>query len=199
MYFQHADEIWRDFPQLVPVALLAEGITAEPSPEEVIERFEKRAAARLAGTPAGQLPEIQAWRRAFSQMGLKPTQYRCASESLLRRYAKEGSLPRIHPLVDLCNAVSLASALPIAVIDLARVVDGLEVRPATGAERLTGFLHERFDIIVQEREDEIRLSAQAADALASAGVSRGWRRPNAARRAPRRPRRSLGGGGACRS
>jgi transmembrane sensor len=32
--------------------------------------------------------------------------------------------------------------------------------PTTGAERLTGFLHERFDIVVQEREDAIRLSVQ---------------------------------------
>jgi DNA/RNA-binding domain of Phe-tRNA-synthetase-like protein len=40
---------------------------------------------------------------------MKPTQYRCASEALLRRFRKEGALPRIHPLRDLCNAVSLAS------------------------------------------------------------------------------------------
>lgn len=139
MYFQHADEIWRDFPQLVPVALVVDGITAEPSPEETIEHFEKRAAARLASTSAGQLPEIQAWRRAFSRMGLKPTQYRCASESLLRRYAKEGSLPRIHPLVDLCNAVSLAYAVPVAAFDLSAVSDHLEVRYAAGDETYVTF------------------------------------------------------------
>src|SRR5207237_5536508 len=50
-----------------------------------------------AGTES-ELPEIQAWRRTFSALGLKPTQYRCASESLLRRFRKEGSLPAIHPL-----------------------------------------------------------------------------------------------------
>jgi transmembrane sensor len=32
--------------------------------------------------------------------------------------------------------------------------------PATGAERLTGFLQERFGITVQERDDAIRLSSQ---------------------------------------
>jgi DNA/RNA-binding domain of Phe-tRNA-synthetase-like protein len=43
-------------------------------------------------------------------MGLKPTQYRCAPEALLRRLRKEGTLPPLHPLVDLCNAgVGLAS------------------------------------------------------------------------------------------
>jgi len=38
-------------------------------------------------------------------MGMKPTQYRCASEALLRRYRRDRVLPRVHPLVDLCNAV----------------------------------------------------------------------------------------------
>ncbi len=61
-------------------------------------------------------------------MGLKPTQYRCASESLLRRFRKEGSLPQLHPLVNLCNAASLAFAIPVAVLDLAKISAGLAVR-----------------------------------------------------------------------
>ena len=67
-------------------------------------------------------------------MGLKPTQYRCAAESLLRRFRKEGSLPRLHPLVDLCNAVSLAFAVPVAVLDADQVAWPLEVRYASGHE-----------------------------------------------------------------
>jgi DNA/RNA-binding domain of Phe-tRNA-synthetase-like protein len=67
-------------------------------------------------------------------MGLKPTQYRCAAESLLRRFRKEGSLPRLHPLVDLCNAVSLAFAVPVAVLDADQVAWPLEVRYASGDE-----------------------------------------------------------------
>ena len=43
-----------------------------------------RARARLVGVTESDLPEIQAWRRAFSQMGLKPTQYRSAAEALER-------------------------------------------------------------------------------------------------------------------
>ncbi len=72
-------------------------------------------------------------------MGLKPTQYRCASESLLRRFRKEGSLPALHPLVDLCNAVSLAYAIPVAVLDLDAVSGPLEVRYATGDEEYLTF------------------------------------------------------------
>jgi DNA/RNA-binding domain of Phe-tRNA-synthetase-like protein len=67
-------------------------------------------------------------------MGLKPTQYRCASEALLRRLRKEGELPRIHPLIDLCNAVSVAYAIPVAALDLDQITGDLEVRHATGHE-----------------------------------------------------------------
>jgi DNA/RNA-binding domain of Phe-tRNA-synthetase-like protein len=67
-------------------------------------------------------------------MGLKPTQYRSAAEALLRRFKREGELPRIHPVIDLCNAVSLAFALPVAVFDLEQVDQFLEVRHARGTE-----------------------------------------------------------------
>lgn len=121
MHFQHAGEIWRDFPRLVPGVLSVSGITPDAPVEAPAEKLAAVARSRLAGATEAELPEIQAWRRAFSAMGLKPTQYRCAAESLLRRFRKEGALPRLHPLVDLCNAVSLAYAIPVAVLDVAAI------------------------------------------------------------------------------
>jgi DNA/RNA-binding domain of Phe-tRNA-synthetase-like protein len=139
VYFQHASEIWRDFPELVPGVLFADGISESATVAPQVERFSQIAAERLATGTESELPEIQAWRRAFSRMGLKPTQYRCASESLLRRFRKEGSLPSIHPLIDLCNAISLAYAVPIAVIDVSQVAEGIEVRYASGNEQYLAF------------------------------------------------------------
>ncbi len=132
MYFQHNAALWRDFPALVPGVLYAEGITAGAAPGT--DHLTAVAKARLADGPESEFPEIQAWRRAFARMGLKPTQYRCAAESLLRRFRKEGSLPSVHPLVDLCNAVSLAFAVPVAVLDADQVAWPLEVRYAAGDE-----------------------------------------------------------------
>jgi DNA/RNA-binding domain of Phe-tRNA-synthetase-like protein len=137
MYFQHDPAVWRDFPALVPGVLYADGITAQP--EVDTSHLDAMAKARLADRPESELPEIQAWRRAFAAMGLKPTQYRCASESLLRRFRKEGSLPRLHPLVDLCNAVSLAFAIPVAALDADRIAWPLEVRYAAGNEEYLTF------------------------------------------------------------
>jgi DNA/RNA-binding domain of Phe-tRNA-synthetase-like protein len=134
MYFQHSREIWRDFPELVPGVLFADGITKGVTVGRQVARFNAIAESRLASASEGDLPEIRAWRRAFSRMGLKPTQYRCASESLLRRFRKEKSLPQIHPLIDVCNAISLAFAVPVAVFDVSEIAEYLEVRYAAGDE-----------------------------------------------------------------
>ena len=57
----------------------------------------------------------------------------------MRRFRKDGSLPSIHPLVEVCNAVSLAYAIPIAVFDLDQVTGNLTVRHATGTETYATF------------------------------------------------------------
>ena len=139
MQFSHSNAIWQAFPELRAGALHAEGIDASADVEEAVASFGAIAGARLAEAQEGEFPEIQAWRRGFSRMGLKPTQYRCASEALLRRFRQEQALPRLNPLVDLCNAMSLAFAVPIAVFDTAKIAGNLEVRRATGQETYLTF------------------------------------------------------------
>src|SRR5215469_9407585 len=82
MDFQHSGEIWRDFPQLVPGVVFATGITNDVVTDDRVARFTAIANSRLAGMTESELPEIQAWRRVFAAMGLKPTQYRCAATAL---------------------------------------------------------------------------------------------------------------------
>lgn len=132
--FRYASDIRTRFPQLHSGALLVGDIDAKADASAAISRLTAIADQRLAAASEGELPEIQAWRRAFSAMGLKPTQYRCASEALLRRYRKEGSLPALHPLIDLCNAASLAFAIPVAVFDTGQIAELLTVQLAEGDE-----------------------------------------------------------------
>ena len=139
MHFQHSGEIWRDFPELVPGVVFADGITHDVPAGDRVARFTAIARSRLATAMESELPEIRAWRGAFSRMGLKPTQYRCASEALLRRFRKDGALSPLHPLVDVCNAVSAAFAIPVAVFDVSKVSGRLEVRYAAGDEQYLTF------------------------------------------------------------
>ncbi|MBK1666013.1 hypothetical protein CKO38_15920 [Rhodospirillum rubrum] len=142
VFFHYADRVRRDFPELATRTLCLDAIHPGAEVSQAIARFQDVASARLAASAEGGFPEIQAWRRAFAKMGLKPTQHRCAAEALLRRFRKEGALPRRHPLIDLCNAASLAYAIPIAVFDVARIQGVLEVRPASGRETYETFTGE---------------------------------------------------------
>jgi DNA/RNA-binding domain of Phe-tRNA-synthetase-like protein len=142
MYFRHVPEIWQEFPQLVAGALVVDKIQPAVKVEALLQPWYQRARERLKGGSESQMPEVVAWRRVYSHMGLKPTQYRSAAEALLRRFKREDDLPRLHPLVDFCNALSLAFALPIAVFDLDQVKDYLEVRKAEGDETYLAFSEE---------------------------------------------------------
>jgi DNA/RNA-binding domain of Phe-tRNA-synthetase-like protein len=142
MRFHHHPAIHELAPDLTAGVIRIDGIQPNVEVTGLLVPFHDRARLRLEAGPEGELPEIQAWRRTFSQMGLKPTQYRCAAEALLRRFRKENGLPAIHPLIDLANAVSLAWATPIAAFDLANVEGDLTVRPALGTEQYLTFAGE---------------------------------------------------------
>jgi DNA/RNA-binding domain of Phe-tRNA-synthetase-like protein len=129
----------RDFPELAAGVVFADEITPDVSAGDGVAKFTAIANARLAKSAESELPEIRAWRRAFARMGFKPTQYRCASEALLRRLRRDGALPRLHPLVDVCNAASAAFATPVAVFDVAKIAGHLEVRYADGDEDYLAF------------------------------------------------------------
>ena len=141
MNFLHHPEIWRRFPQLSACAVWARGIQPNMQAAAALDPLLGRARELLkkSGGSEGQLPAVQAWRRGFSELGLKPTQYRCAAESLLRRLRQDGNLPSVYPLVDTFNALSAAYAIPIAVFDLSCVQGSIEVRLATGTERFISF------------------------------------------------------------
>jgi DNA/RNA-binding domain of Phe-tRNA-synthetase-like protein len=139
MHFAHSAAIWRQFPELVPGVLVVANIRPDVEVSALLQPWHERARERLSQGLESEFTEVSAWRRAYARMGLKPTQYRSAAEALLRRFRREGVVPRLHPLVDLCNAVSLAFALPVAVFDLARIAEYLEVHHATGDEQHVGF------------------------------------------------------------
>ncbi|MAF33939.1 MAG: phenylalanine--tRNA ligase beta subunit-related protein [Desulfobacterales bacterium] len=139
MHFIHIQKIWNQFPQLVPGLMTVDGIRPQVNVDVYIQPLYEQARLKLCSGPESQMPEIAAWRQVYSQMGLKPSKYRSAAEALLRRFKRESDLPRLHPLVDFCNALSIASALPVAVFDLDRVTDYLEVRYAKGAEEYLAF------------------------------------------------------------
>jgi DNA/RNA-binding domain of Phe-tRNA-synthetase-like protein len=56
---------------------------------------------------------LAAWAQAFQKFGAKPQRTPCSAEALRKRFLRDGALPRVNPVVDLYNAVSLHYAIPV--------------------------------------------------------------------------------------
>lgn len=78
MYFYHTKDIWEQFPQLVAGLMVVDGIHPKIDAGAKFQPWFQRARDSLSQGPEAQMPEIAAWRRAYSQMGLKPSKYRSA-------------------------------------------------------------------------------------------------------------------------
>ncbi|MGP1675443.1 MAG: B3/B4 domain-containing protein [Candidatus Limnocylindrales bacterium] len=138
--FQYDPAILERFPTVVGGVLHATGVSNGPAPDALAASFRAEQSAtigRLGDPPPSEVPSLAAWRRVFRGFGVDPTAYRSASEALLRRLTKQGSIPSISTLVDLGNLVSIRHALPVAVFDIAAIEGDLSVRFATGDESFT--------------------------------------------------------------
>lgn len=139
MRFSYSQHMQQTFPNRVSGIIALDQVCSDTDVTKPVAQYWDIASERLKQASEAEFPEVKAWRKAFSTMGLKPTQYRCASEALLRRFRKEGNLPTIHPLIDLCNAVSIAFGIPIAVFDRDQIEGDLIVRQAEGSEAYLTF------------------------------------------------------------
>ncbi len=139
-YFQYHADILAAYPQLAGGIIIADGVQNAPTPDALKETYlaeQKATIARIGDTPLSDLPSIFAWRRAFRAFGVDPTQYRSASEALLRRLTKKGDIPFINTLVDIGNLVSIRYGLPIALVDRQTMQGGITVHFADGSETFT--------------------------------------------------------------
>lgn len=93
------------------------------------------------------LPKLQSWRRAYSAFGAKPKKYKSSVESLYRMVIKGAGLPRINPIVDIYNSVSLKHMLPVGGDDLAGVSGGIELRFARGDEEFLPLHAESREVV----------------------------------------------------
>ncbi len=96
MYFLHSNEVWNQFPGLAALVLVVRQVRAAELKAGALDDAFAKVAASLEAKPESEFPPIQAWRQAYAEMGLKPTQYRCAAEALLRRFRKDQNLPNFH-------------------------------------------------------------------------------------------------------
>ncbi|WP_417209805.1 B3/4 domain-containing protein [Antarctobacter sp.] len=77
---------------------------------------------------------LAAWGEAYRGFGAKPNRTPCSAAALLKRTRKDGTLPRISPLVDAYNAVSVLYGVPVGGEDLDRYAGRPRLIVAKGDE-----------------------------------------------------------------
>jgi DNA/RNA-binding domain of Phe-tRNA-synthetase-like protein len=130
--FVVSPKIFELYPGLKLPVVVAQGL--EPTANSIrVEKLWREAweeAGLLASTYANAQshPRVAAWREAMAATGVSGRKYPSSVESLLRRAFKGGEPPRINPLVDFYNSISLRYVVPAGGFDLALLGDALELR-----------------------------------------------------------------------
>ncbi len=82
-------------------------------------------------------PKIRPWRKAFSNLGISGSKFPSSIEAMAKRVLKGDPFPRINPLVDLYNSLSLKYLVPMGGHDLDTIQGDLYLRFAEGWEPFT--------------------------------------------------------------
>lgn len=131
-----AEEVCEAFPALTIAAVTATGLRSGPwqEPERLLAALEADAASGAWQPLSEDDPRLASWQAAYRAFGTNPRRMRPSVDALSRRLAKSGRLPRISPVVDAYNAVSVTHGVPAGAFDLAAVRGDIRVRYACEGE-----------------------------------------------------------------
>ena len=121
------------FPGVRVLVVVGRGIdnaTPKPAVEARLTDAWSRAAAQVEPYGNAQShPNVAPWRVRLKGAGANPHDFPSSIEALLRRAAKGGGPPRINPLVDFYNGLSVSLVVPIGGFDIGALGDGdIDVR-----------------------------------------------------------------------
>lgn len=138
--FRVAPEVFARFPGMRIAVVVATGLdnaADRPGVAATWQRAWAGAAREAAHGNAQSHPHVRSWRERFRAMGVSGKEFPSSIEALLRRALRGGEPPRINPLVDLYNAVSLRHVVPAGGFDLDQLRGPLELRLTREGDRFT--------------------------------------------------------------
>jgi DNA/RNA-binding domain of Phe-tRNA-synthetase-like protein len=140
MRFSIETELFRILPDLTIGVVVASGVDNRRSSVEIdklltetIERLKRD----FVANKAQEHPRIKPWRTAFSNLGISGSKFPGSIESMAKRVLKGDPFPRINPLVDLYNSISLKYLVPMGGHDLDTLAGNIYLRFAEGWEPFT--------------------------------------------------------------
>lgn len=109
------------------------GMTNRASDDAEVRAF---VAERLAAVPPDleSSAMLQGFAEVHAKLPKRPKKVKAASAGLLAFYRARGDLPRVNGIVDVYNAVSLATGLAVGAHDLGAVTGDIALRLTDGSE-----------------------------------------------------------------
>jgi len=126
-----SDEVSAAFGDVRVVAITADPVdnaTSWPNVAARLDELERTVAAGQWQTPGDDDARIAGWHAAYRRFGTNPRRQRPSVDALTRRLGRTGRLPRINPLVDCYNLVSVTHVVPAGAFDLDRVAGDIVIR-----------------------------------------------------------------------
>lgn len=140
MLFSVQKELFDILPDLAIGMVVAKDVdNTRPSKQiddlltQAVEAMKKN----FIGDKAQDHPKIKPWRTTFSKLGISGSKFQSSVESMARRILKGEPFPKINPLVDLYNSVSLRFLVPMGGHDLDTIEGNIQLRFAEGWEPFT--------------------------------------------------------------
>jgi DNA/RNA-binding domain of Phe-tRNA-synthetase-like protein len=140
MFFSIQKELFDILPDLTIGMVVAKGVdNTHPSKEidDLLARAVEEVKKNFVGDKAQDHPRIKPWRTAFSKLGISGSKFPSSIESMARRILKGDPFPKINPLVDLYNSVSLRFLVPMGGHDLDTIEGNIHLRFTEGWEPFT--------------------------------------------------------------
>jgi DNA/RNA-binding domain of Phe-tRNA-synthetase-like protein len=140
MKFTIQKELFDQLPDLTIGMVVAMGVDNTHSSKEIddllAQAIEEMKKNFIVDKPQ-EHPRIKPWRTAFSKLGISGSKFQSSIESMARRILKGDPFPKVNPLVDLYNSVSLRYLVPMGGHDLDTIAGNIYLQFAEGWEPFT--------------------------------------------------------------
>ena len=137
MHFSIQKELFDILPDLTLGMVVVTGVdNTHPSKEidDLLSQSIEEMRKNFVFEKAQEHPRIKPWRTAFSKLGISGSKFPSSIESMARRILKGDPFPKINPLVDLYNSISLRYLVPMGGHDLDTLEGNIHLRFAEGWE-----------------------------------------------------------------
>jgi DNA/RNA-binding domain of Phe-tRNA-synthetase-like protein len=140
MHFSIQKELFHILPDLTIGMVVAMGVDNTRSSKEIeflLNQAIEEMKRNFIVDKAQEHPRIKPWRMAFSKLSISGSKFPSSIESIAKRILRGDPFPRINPLVDLYNSVSLKYLIPMGGHDLNTIKGNIYLKFTEGWEPFT--------------------------------------------------------------